>query len=196
MNTSQNSQKENSQSGAKQFSEGSMDKDKKDDIVSIKEEDKLNNDLASTHTQLSGSSEKELIKAFDEIKIDDKELIGDKINTPNDQDCSENYKEIVDKLRKENAALIEENRAIKKEHDFVMASQDEYIEYLRKKADRLDIIFDLFPGIKKMFGDKDEGKKNEKKFQISAKKATSSINKEEKERKNKDTTQKKEDNKK
>ena len=66
-----------------------------------------------------------------------------------------------------------------------MASQEEYIEYLRKKADRLDIIFDLFPGIKKMFGDKDKGKKNEKKFQISAKKATSSIKKEEKEGKKK-----------
>jgi len=61
-----------------------------------------------------------------------------------------------------------------------MASQEEYVEYLRKKADTLDIIFDLFPGIKKMFCDKDKGKKNEKKFQIIAKKATSSINKGEK----------------
>ena len=130
------------------------------------------------------------------LKIYDKELIWDKINTQKDQDCSENYKEIIDKLRKENAALKEENKAIKNEYDFVMANQEEYIEYLRKKADRLDIIFDLFPGIKKMFGDKDEGKKNEKKFQISAKKATSSINKEEKEGKNKDATQKKKDNKK
>ena len=77
-----------------------------------------------------------------------------------------------------------------------MASQEEYVEYLRKKTDRLDIIFDLFPGIKKMFGDKDKGKKNEKKFQISAKKATSSINKEEKEGKNMEATQKKEDDKK
>ena len=47
-----------------------------------------------------------------------------------------------------------------------------------------------------MFGDKDKGKKNEKKFQISAKKATSNIKKEEKEGKNKDATQKKEDDKK
>ena len=54
MNTSQNSQKENSQNNAKQFSEGLMDKDKNDDFVHIKEEDKLKNDLASTHTQLSG----------------------------------------------------------------------------------------------------------------------------------------------
>ena len=68
MNTSQNSQKENSQNNAKQFSEGSMDKEKNDDILHIKEEDKLKNDLASTHTQLSGSSEQELIKAFDKIK--------------------------------------------------------------------------------------------------------------------------------
>ena len=196
MNISQNSQNENSQNNTKQFSEGSMDKEKNDDILHIKEEDKLKNDLASTHTQLSGSSEQELIKAFDKLKIDDKELIWDKINTQKDQDYSENYKEIIDKLRKENAVLKEENKAIKNEYDFVMANQEEYIEYLRKKADRLDIIFDLFPGIKKMFGDKDKGKKNEKKFQISAKKATSNINKEEKEGKNKDATQKKEDDKK
>ena len=130
------------------------------------------------------------------LKIYDKELIWDKINTQKDQDYSENYKEIIDKLRKENAVLKEENKAIKNEYDFVLASQEEYVEYLRKKADRLDIIFDLFPGIKKMFGDKDKGKKNEKKFQISAKKATSSIKKEEKEGKNKDATQKKKDDKK
>ena len=130
------------------------------------------------------------------LKIDDKELIWDKINTLKDQDCSENYKEIIDELRTENAVLKEENKAIKNEYDLFMASQEKYVEYLRKKADRLDIIFDLFPGIKKMFGDKDEGKKNEKKFQISAKKATSSINKEEKEGKNNDATQKKKDNKK
>ena len=68
MNTSQNSQKENSQNNAKQFSEGLMDRDKNDDFVHIKEEDKWKNDLASTHTQLSGSSEQELIKAFDKIK--------------------------------------------------------------------------------------------------------------------------------
>jgi len=126
-----------------------MDSDKNDDILHIKEEDKLKNDLASTHTQLSGSSEQELIKAFDKLKIDDKELIWDKINTQKDQDYSENYKEIIDKLRKENAVLKEENKAIKNEYDFVMANQEEYIKYLRKKADRLDIIFDLFPGIKK-----------------------------------------------
>ena len=68
MNISQNSQNENSQNNTKQFSEGSMDKEKNDDILHIKEEDKLKNDLASTHTQLSGSSEQELIKAFDKIK--------------------------------------------------------------------------------------------------------------------------------
>ena len=45
-----------------------MDSDKNDDILHIKEEDKLENDLVSTHTQLSGSSEQELIKAFDKIK--------------------------------------------------------------------------------------------------------------------------------
>ena len=54
MNISQNSQNENSQNNTKQFSEGSMDKEKNDDILHIKEEDKLKNDLASTHTQLSG----------------------------------------------------------------------------------------------------------------------------------------------
>ena len=68
MNTSQNSQKKNSQNNAKQFSEGSMDKDKNDDIMHIKEEDKFKNELASKDTQLSGSSEQELIKAFDKIK--------------------------------------------------------------------------------------------------------------------------------
>jgi len=68
MNTTQNSQKENSQNNTKQFSERLMDKDKNDDIVHIKEEDKLKNDLASTRTQLSGSSEQELIKVFDKIK--------------------------------------------------------------------------------------------------------------------------------
>jgi len=34
------------------------------------------------------------------LKIYDKELILDKINTQKDQDCSENYKEIIDKLIK------------------------------------------------------------------------------------------------
>ena len=68
MNTSQNSQKENSQNNAKQFSEGSMDKDKNDDIMHIKEEDKFKNELASKDTKLSGSSEQELIKSFDKIK--------------------------------------------------------------------------------------------------------------------------------
>ena len=130
------------------------------------------------------------------LKIDDKELIWDKINTQKDQDCSENYKEIIDKLRKENAALKEENKTIKNEYDFIMASQEEYVEYLRKKADRLDIIFDHFPGIKKCLVIKMKERRMKKKFQISAKKATSSINKEEKEGKNKDATQKKKDDKK
>ena len=83
------------------------------------------------------------------LKIDDKELIWDKINTLKDQDCSENYKEIIDKLRKENAALKEENRAIKNEYDLFMASQEKYVEYLRKKADRLDLIYELFSWYKK-----------------------------------------------
>ena len=52
MNTSQNSQKENSQNNTKQFSEGLMDSDKNDDILHIKEEDKLKNDLASTHNPI------------------------------------------------------------------------------------------------------------------------------------------------
>ena len=52
MNTSQNSQKENSQNNAKQFSEGSMEKDKNDDIMHIKEEDKFKNELASTHNPI------------------------------------------------------------------------------------------------------------------------------------------------
>ena len=45
MNISQNSQNENSQNNTKQFSEGSMDKEKNDDIVHIKEKDKMKNDL-------------------------------------------------------------------------------------------------------------------------------------------------------
>ena len=52
MNISQNSQNENSQNNAKQFSKGSMDKEKNDDILHIKEEYKLKNDLASTHNPI------------------------------------------------------------------------------------------------------------------------------------------------
>ena len=115
-----------------------------------------------------------------------------------DHDFCDRCAEMGEKLRKENDALKEEIRTIKKAFNYMLKvyNNGEYVDYLQKKADRLDMIFDMFPDIKKMFSEKEKGEKAEENYPMTAKNSTLNSAGEEKEEGKMENIQKKENDKK
>ena len=198
MRKSQNSNEEIAKNNKQHFSNKLMDQEKNVEIDQIRKESEIKKDLVLTDIQLSGSTELELINNFDKININDNETIGDKINTPKDHDFCDRCAELGEKLRKENDDLKEEIRTIKKAFNYMLKvyNNEEYVDYLQKKADRLDMIFDMFPDIKKMFSEKEKGEKAEEKYPMTAKNTTLNSAGEEKEDEKMEDILKKENDKK
>ena len=90
----------------------------------------------------------------------DKEIIGDKINTKSEKEFD--AKEIISRLREENAKLkhdLEELQVkfdtLMKVHQVMLSRLDgveKHNELLQKKADKFDIFLELKPQLKEMFG--------------------------------------------
>ena len=89
-----------------------------------------------------------------------KEIIGDKINTKSEKEFD--AKEIISRLREENAKLkhdLEELQVkfdtLMKVHQVMLSRLDgveKHNELLQKKADKFDIFLELYPQLMEMFG--------------------------------------------
>ena len=125
----------------------------------FKKEDEKEKEKAGT----SSPEKKNIFNSVDASKNNqkiNKEIIGDKINTKSEKEFD--AKEIISRLREENAKLkhdLEELQVkfdtLMKVHQVMLSRLDgveKHNELLQKKADKFDIFLELKPQLKEMFG--------------------------------------------
>ena len=125
----------------------------------FKKEDEKEKEKAGT----SSPEKKNIFNSVDASKNNqkiNKEIIGDKINTKSEKEFD--AKEIISRLREENAKLkhdLEELQVkfdtLMKVHQVMLSRLDgveKHNELLQKKADKFDIFLELYPQLMEMFG--------------------------------------------